>query len=493
MRSPSAVFKQRTREIALAAIAILSLAGCSNDGPAIEAKPQSISFSSAPAPGSDITEVTVSASATSGLAVTYLSTTPAVCSVNSTTGAVHGNASGMCTIEASQAGNDHYAPAAKQSQSFTFSLSDSITFTAFPVLSTFDSATVAATASSGAVVVYRTAPASATVCTVAADTGLVSALAPGDCTVIAEAGTLQAIQTIAVSYPPLETSAPTAPGSVTATIGDRADSAKVHIGSISSGGSRITGYNVTGTSSVAPFGTITATGTASPVTVTCPGSCAGYSFTVAATNAVGTGPQSAPADIITGYNVITTFYEPDTQPRDSIFIGTFTLNSTTGVVSNLRGRLSESMTGDASLGYPKDTMTWLTLDYQLSSLPVTLDGTAGLLVTTFRLSSTGTFTNNVLYGGSDGWSPGKGSGLYYGYPTLITGIPNPGNAYARIFVNLANPTVSLTPAQIDKLAYADCAPGGMMGATCMTGTTEAGYGTIGTMSGYPVSQIITKK
>jgi hypothetical protein len=33
----------------------------------------------------------------------------------------------------------------------------------------------------------------------------------------------------------------------------------------------------------------------------------------------------------------------------------------------------------------------------------------------------------------------------------------------------------------------------MMGGTCMTGTSVAGYGTLGTMSGYPLSQVITKK
>ena len=51
----------------------------------------------------------------------------------------------------------------------------------------------------------------------------------------------------------------------------------------------------------------------------------------------------------------------------------------------------------------------------------------------------------------------------------------------------------LTQDQIDKLAYADCAPGGMMGSTCMTGTTEAGYGVLGSMGGYPVSQVITRQ
>ena len=54
-----------------------------------------------------------------------------------------------------------------------------------------------------------------------------------------------------------------------------------------------------------------------------------------------------------------------------------------------------------------------------------------------------------------------------------------------------DPLAPLTQAQINKLAYADCAPGGMMGAVCMTGTTVAGYGAVGTMGGYPVLQTIT--
>jgi hypothetical protein len=128
-------------------------------------------------------------------------------------------------------------------------------------------------------------------------------------------------------------------------------------------------------------------------------------------------------------------------------------------------------------------MTWLTLDNQLSSIS---DQTAGgLLVTTFLLDTTNTLST---LGGGDGWSPGTGFGLHYGFPGGV----NPGNAYARIFVNTADPTAPPTQAQIDRLAYADCAPGGMMGSTCMTGTTVAGYGTVGTMSGFPVSQVITK-
>jgi hypothetical protein len=110
-------------------------------------------------------------------------------------------------------------------------------------------------------------------------------------------------------------------------------------------------------------------------------------------------------------------------------------------------------------------------------------------VTTFQNPSTLTFT--TLFGG-DGWSPEAGvaaGGVYAGFPNAAS---NPGNAYVRIFVNPANPTATLTQSQIDTLAYADCAPGGMMGAACMTGTTEAGYGAFGTMGGYPVSQVIRR-
>lgn len=187
----------------------------------------------------------------------------------------------------------------------------------------------------------------------------------------------------------------------------------------------------------------------------------------------------------TSYNVLTTWYEPETQPNDSIFKGTFDYDSVTHTVSNLRGILSESMTGDLNHGYPNDSMIWLTLNYQLKSwYDSDLHGT---FAATFLNANTNTFT--TMFGG-DGWSPQSGvdaGGVYDGFPKPSK---NPGNAYALIFVP-DNPLAALTQAQIDKLAYADCAPGGMMGAVCMTGTSIAGYGAIGTMSGYPVSQTIT--
>ncbi|MDH5570779.1 MAG: VPLPA-CTERM sorting domain-containing protein [Gammaproteobacteria bacterium] len=189
--------------------------------------------------------------------------------------------------------------------------------------------------------------------------------------------------------------------------------------------------------------------------------------------------QMAQAAVVT-YDVTTTWLEPDTQPRDSIFIGAFDFDTDTQTVSNLHGLLSESMTGDPQSTSSDYDMTWLSLNNQLSSVYDAELG--GLLVTTFLNDTTNTF-----FGGT--WTPEDGiayGGIYSGWPG-----ENPGNAYAMIFVNTLDPTAALTQAQIDKLAYADCAPGGMMGAVCMTGTSVAGYGAVGTMSGYPVSQVIT--
>ncbi|MBM4335418.1 MAG: PEP-CTERM sorting domain-containing protein [Deltaproteobacteria bacterium] len=180
---------------------------------------------------------------------------------------------------------------------------------------------------------------------------------------------------------------------------------------------------------------------------------------------------------VTTYVVVVTFHEPDTQPNDTIFTGTFVFDDALHQVSNLQGRLTESMTGLPSGG----GMNELVLSHQLSSVYDSALG--GWLVTAFLNNSTNTLST---LGGGNGWAPGSGYGLYYGYPGA-----NPGNAYVRIFVDTANPLAPATQARINKLAYADCAPGGMMSATCMTGTTVAGYGTIGTMGGYPVSQTIT--
>ncbi len=242
--------------------------------------------------------------------------------------------------------------------------------------------------------------------------------------------------------------------------------------------SAISSYTVTATP-----GGITATGASSPITVSGLSPKTAYTYSVVATNSAG-GSAAAQTPSLRFYKVVETFHEPMTQPNDTIFTGTFTYDPAAKVVSNLAGSLTESMTKvNGVYGGP---MTTVALVHQLSSTAASLGGVDGLLATTFALSTTDTFDPS-------GFAPGGTQ--YFG---LSTGAQNPkaggaGNAYAMIFVNTSDPTTALAQAQLDKLAYADCTAGGMMMSTCMTGTTMAGSGKMGTMMGEPTSQVITEQ
>lgn len=260
------------------------------------------------------------------------------------------------------------------------------------------------------------------------------------------------------------------------------------------------------------------------------------------------------------YNITTTWFEPDTNPRNSIFIGTFDYDTTTKTITGLKGILSESMTGDPTRPYDPtvgpgnyaaggDSMTWLGLDntsntewsatqsyqgktysydevralqdkYNITSEAGGLnnqlvpswhdDALNGTFAVTFRNTTTLTCWQGT---GGDGWSPQSCAdvgGVYAGFPKLAL---NPGNAYALIFVPdsvVDNTTTTLSWNEatgtgdlgVAYTAYADFVPtvnptgsydfgGGMMGAVGMTGWSKYAYGTVGTMSGYPLSETIT--
>lgn len=215
--------------------------------------------------------------------------------------------------------------------------------------------------------------------------------------------------------------------------------------------------------------------------------------------------SSAHAELITA-NITTTWYEPDTQPCNSVFVGSFTYDTTTFAVTNLQGKLSESMTG--SIAYNPatgpngtDDMTWLTLSNQLPN------GDASHTYTWHDAILGGTFatvflnTDSITFFGG-GWSPQDGvdaGGVYAGFPKIAK---NPQNAYALIFVPDNFYTTGSSMLTWDEstgtgsvglsyTAYADFMPGGMMGAVGMTGTSAYAYGAVGTMSGVPASQSIT--
>ena len=122
---------------------------------------------------------TVSATASSGLAVSFSSQTTSVCTVSGAT--VTLVAVGTCTIQATQAGNAAYAAAAPVNQSFQVTQgSQTISFGALSNQA-FGSApfTVSATASSGLAVSFNSQTAS--VCTVSGAT--VTLVAVGTCTI----------------------------------------------------------------------------------------------------------------------------------------------------------------------------------------------------------------------------------------------------------------------------------------------------------------------
>jgi len=125
---------------------------------------------------------TVSATASSGLTVSFTSLTTPVCTVSGTTVTIV--AAGTCTIRASQAGNATYAPAPNINQSFTVAKANqTITFAALTG-KTYGNPpfAVSATASSGLAVSFVST--TTAVCTVSGTTATI--VAAGTCTIQAQ-------------------------------------------------------------------------------------------------------------------------------------------------------------------------------------------------------------------------------------------------------------------------------------------------------------------
>lgn len=246
------------------------------------------------------------------------------------------------------------------------------------------------------------------------------------------------------------------------------------------------------------------------------------------------------------YSITTTWFEPDTNPRHSVFIGSFDYDTSTRGITNLKGILSESMTGDSTRPYSPaygpgnyssggDSMVWLglgnvsnavwgatqaygsppTVTYtqqQIQALheQYNIAGAAGGLnnqlvpswhdealggtfAVTFRNATT--LTCSTMLGG-DGWSPQACvdiGGVYANFPNVAQ---NPGNAYALIFVpdsvvnanatNLAwNEATGTGDLGLAHTAYADFVP-----TVNPTGSYDFGGGMMGAVGMTGTSQRI---
>lgn len=164
-------------------LAMLAAALCWS-GSAFAKTNQTITFNALANQTYGVAPFTVTATATSGLAVKFTSGTTAVCTASGTNGAtITIIAAGTCTINANQAGNGTYNAASQVSQSFTvFKAGQTITFASLAPRS--DAArpfTVSATADSGLTVTFTST--TSTICTVSGTT--VTVVADGTCIIAA--------------------------------------------------------------------------------------------------------------------------------------------------------------------------------------------------------------------------------------------------------------------------------------------------------------------
>jgi Bacterial Ig-like domain (group 3)/Kelch motif len=144
----------------------------------VTTQPQTISFTPITGEQFALTSAIVSATASSGLPVTFSSTTPAVCTVSGSTASLL--VSGNCTIEASQAGSAIYAAAPTVSQTFlVHHATQTITFAVIPSQAANTTLNLSATASSSLPVTFTSTTTS--VCTVSGTTALL--IAAGTCTI----------------------------------------------------------------------------------------------------------------------------------------------------------------------------------------------------------------------------------------------------------------------------------------------------------------------
>ena len=151
---------------------------------------QTITFPTLTARTIDQSPITVAATSSSGLAVVFSTTTPAVCTTSGTNGAsIILLDAGTCTVRADQAGDTVYGPANPVSRSFAVSkLANTITFVA-PAKKTLAETpvVVAATSSSGLPVTFTST--TIAVCTSGGPDGsTITLVAAGTCTIRADQG-----------------------------------------------------------------------------------------------------------------------------------------------------------------------------------------------------------------------------------------------------------------------------------------------------------------
>jgi hypothetical protein len=229
------------------------------------------------------TPLTLSATASSGLAVTFTSTTTSICTVSGTTATFI--ASGTCTIDANQAGNSVYTAAAMVPQTFTVNgEAQTITFANPGTQTVGTPLTLSATASSGLGVSFTSTITS--ICTVSGTTA--TFIASGTCTIDAN----QAGNTGYAAAAVVPQSFTVSPAS-TFTIDGGGSSSSISIVPGATTGNTAT---ITVTPANGFTGTVSLTCSISPVAASDPATC---SLSPSSVTITGTGAQTTTLTVFT--------------------------------------------------------------------------------------------------------------------------------------------------------------------------------------------------
>jgi kumamolisin len=209
------------------------------------------------------------------------------------------------------------------------------------------------------------------------------------------------------------TSVPTSPSGLTATAGN-GQATVSFTAPTSNGGGVILNYSVTSNP-----GNITATGSASPVTITGLTNGTAYTFTATATNAAGTGPASAPSNSIT----------PATSPGAPTGV--------TAVAGN--GQATVSFTPPASNGgstilYYTVTSSPGNITATGSASPITITGLTNGTAYTFTVTATNDASTGPASAPSNSITPASPPGA----PTGVTAVAGNGQATVSFTAPVSN-------------------------------------------------------
>ena len=182
------------------------------------------------------------------------------------------------------------------------------------------------------------------------------------------------------------------------------------------------------------------------------------------------------ANLVT-YNVEGVFFEPNTQPNNTVFSGTFDWDGST--LSNLTGMMNSSMMVSES-----------TPNLSLANNLITSQSGSIVTASIFLINDSAVF----MTGGYD-----AAEHAFPSFPSQgMAPSPNTNNAYFTFSFDTAGGMVAPT-GLTSSMQYGDCTSDGMMSSSCMTGfgpsTGVNGIGNPigeGTMGGFASSLVISE-